>query len=196
MADIPNRLQVATEPTQLEIKTNVENVNTNVTSVKNDVAIVKTNVATVNTNVNTLNTNVGTPTSTASNGTSANVHAKLNWMISNESTMNSKVLTKPVLKVTGTESSYSSSILRSTNGTLRPYTGSANLYLSVTGSGRLLYVLNSTENYACLINIDGKGFALTDEGVFDIPFSTSLRIEYGGSSPSYAPRLIYYELNM
>ena len=68
MADIPNRLQVATEPTQLEIKTNVENVNTNVTSVKNDVAIVKTNVATVNTNVNTLNTNVGTPTSIASSG--------------------------------------------------------------------------------------------------------------------------------
>lgn len=191
--------QVATEPTQLEIKSNVENVNTNVTSVKNDVATVKTNVTTINTNVNTINTNVGTPTSSASNGTSANVqvHAKLNWLTKQLSAVTNKVAGKEAMRVAGTSASSHFEQATSQNGMIIPYTYSTGLspYLNVTGSGRLLYILNSTYNYSVYIYIDGKQFTLNADGWIDVPFSSSLRIEHGGTgSSSYAPRLIYYSV--
>ncbi|MFJ7914488.1 MULTISPECIES: hypothetical protein [unclassified Lysinibacillus] len=180
-------INLPTKATQDAIKTNVDNVNTNVTSVKTDVATVKSNVATVDTNVKTVNTNLGTPTSSASSSTSGNAHAKLNWLMNNGST-------KTVLKVSGLDANYASQSLTNQLGTIVPYSGDANLYLNVYGSGRLLYLINGTNHYALYVKIDGKSFSLGYEGIFDIPFSTSLRIEHGGS-PDNAPRLIYYELN-
>lgn len=75
-------INLPTKSTQDEIKTNVDNVNTNVTSVKADVATVKSNV-------NTINTNLGTPATSASSTTSANAHAKLNWLTTNISLLSS-----------------------------------------------------------------------------------------------------------
>ncbi len=55
-------------------------------------------------------------------------------MISNEATVNSKVRTKPVLKVTGLDANYASQQLTNQLGTIVPYSGDANLYLNVYGS--------------------------------------------------------------
>jgi len=178
-------IQLPTKVTQDAIKTNVDNVNTNVTSVKTDVATVKSNVATVDTNVKTVNTNLGTPTSSASSSTSGNAHAKLNWLMNNGST-------KSVLKVTGSEANYGSGGLKNQMGLIIPYDGSANLYLNVYGSGRLLYVAHTDNTYAVYIKIDGKSFNLHYEGILNIPFSSRLQIDHGGANP---PKLIYYELN-
>lgn len=168
--------QVAIEPTQLEIKSNVENVNTNVSTIK---------------------TNVGTPTSSASNGTSANIHAKLNWMTTQLSAVTNKVAGKEAMRVAWSSASSHFNQATSQNVMIIPYSYRTGLspYLSVTGSGRLLYILNSTYNYSVYIYIDGKQFTLNADGWIDVPFSTSLRIEHGGTgSSSYAPRLIYYSV--
>lgn len=179
-------IELPTKATQDAIKTNVDNVNTNVTSVKTDVATVKNNVATVDTNVKTVNTNLGIPTSSASSSTSGNAHAKLNWLMNNGST-------KSVLKVTGADANSASSGLLNQNGLITPYSGgSANSYLNVYGSGRLLYCSYNADRNALYVRIDGKTFSLSYEGVLNIPFSSRLEIEYGGFN---VPRLIMYELN-
>lgn len=184
MAD---RIQVAMEPTSQEILKDT-------TAIKADTANMKPNVANTNLTVNSMNqgvgrieTNLGSNGESASSSPSASVNRKINWLLNNSST-------KSVLKVSGLDANYASQSLTNQLGTIVPYSGDANLYLNVYGSGRLLYLINGTNHYALYVKIDGKSFSLGYEGIFDIPFSSSLRIEHGGS-PDNAPRLIYYELN-
>ncbi len=80
-------VDMATYEQIVEVLRQLGFIDTNVTGVKTDVATVKTNVSTVNTNVSTINTNLGVPTSAASNGTSANADAKLNWLLTNLGTL-------------------------------------------------------------------------------------------------------------
>ena len=57
------------------------------TSVKQDA--IKTTVDGIDTKATTINTNLGTPTSGASSATSANAHAKLNYLLANSQVVKS-----------------------------------------------------------------------------------------------------------
>lgn len=188
MADIPERLQVAMEPTSQSILKDTAVIKADTADMKPRVQNIQTNVQTMGPKIDSANSNIGTPTDSASNGTSGSLHRKMNWLLSNGRT-------RPVLKVSGQSANYASSGLTNQRGTIVPYDGDATVYLDVYGSGRLLYLIGSEQHYAVYVKVDGKSFMMGYEGVFDIPFSNRLRIEYGGSSSSYAPVLIYYELN-
>ena len=181
------RIQVAMEPTSQTILKDTAVIKADTADMKPRVQNIQTNVQTMGPKIDSANSNIGNPSDSASNSPSVSAHRKLNWLMNNSST-------KTVLKVSGLDANYASQQLTNLRGTIVPYSGDANLYLNVYGSGRLLYLINGANHYALYVKIDGKSFLLGYEGIFDIPFSTSLRIEHGGS-PDNAPRLIYYELN-
>ncbi|MFJ3386830.1 hypothetical protein [Lysinibacillus sp. NPDC086135] len=185
MAD---RIQVAMEPTSQSILKQSQNIFTDTQDMKPRIQTTQSNVNSINARTATMDSNIGTPTDSASNGTSGSLHRKMNWLMSNGRT-------KPVLKVAGRSANYASGGLTNQRGTIYPYDGDATVYLDVYGSGRLLYLIGSESHYAVYVKVDGKSFMMGYEGVFDIPFSNRLRIEYGGSYEGYAPVLIYYELN-
>lgn len=186
MADVPQIIQVALEPT-------AQSILKDTTAIKADTANMKPNVANTNLTVNFMNqgvgrieTNLGSNGDSASSSPSASVNRKINWLMNNSST-------KTVLKVTGADANSASSGLLNQNGLITPYSGgSANSYLNVYGSGRLLYCSYNADRNALFVRIDGKSFSLSYEGVLNIPFSSRLEIEHGGFN---VPRLIMYELN-
>lgn len=180
------RIQVAMEPTSQTILKDTAVIKADTADMKPRVQNIQTNVQTMGPKIESANSNIGNPSDSASNSSSASVHRKLNWLLNNSTT-------KSVLKVSGTEANIAGAGFTNQNGFIQPYAGgSANSYLSVYGSGRLLYLAYGENKYAVYVKIDGKVFNLNYEGVFDLPFSSSLIIEHGGVNP---PRLIYYELN-
>lgn len=65
------------------IKTTTDGTKTKVDTIDTRTNTMNTNVNTVNTNLNTVNTNLGSPMTSANNATSANAHAKLNYLLAN-----------------------------------------------------------------------------------------------------------------
>jgi len=182
------RLQVALEPTSQSILTEVKSVKADTTNMVPKVNEMKTDIDAIDSKTIAINLNLGQPTDSASNGTSGSAHKKLNWLMQN-------MVPKSVLKVGGRDADYGSQVnLTNNNGTIYPIpnTNSMTGYLTVYGKGRLLYIQKHSDAWAMGIVIDGKPFGLGAAGVFDIPFSSQLKIEYGGPT---APLLIYYELN-
>lgn len=84
-------INLPTAGKQDTILANTNAINSNVTSVNTNVNANKSTLATVN-------ANLGTPTSSASSSTSANAHAKLNYINSMLGTINSNVNSKGVVK--------------------------------------------------------------------------------------------------
>lgn len=90
---VVERLQVALEPTSQSILTDT-------TKIKTDVANINTAVP----KINTIDTNLGIPSTPQSNLISANVHSKLNWLLSNLNTVLGKTGIKSIQR--GRVSSY------------------------------------------------------------------------------------------
>lgn len=189
------------------INTNVSTINTNVDSVKTVVDATKTKVDTIDvtltstknvvdsskTILDTVSTNIGTPTTAASATTSANAHAKLNFLLSKQPVGNLMKVGTHLgrLYISSTTEIYLSSNIA------QNYT---NILATVSGKGRILGY-SAVGSFIAKISIDDTvGLDISNTGTSNgfffpvpIPFNSKFTLS-AGSAQSADKYVVYYEI--